>query len=1150
VNVVGNDGDNQITGNAAANSLAGGLGNDTLDGGAGSDTLAGGAGDDVYIVDVTTDVITESAASGTDRVEVALAAAGNYVLSANIENATVTASTSLAVGITGNDANNTLTGNAGNNALAGGLGDDTLAGLAGNDSLSGGGGSDSLAGGTGNDTVNGDDGDDMIDAGTGTDVVDGGAGNDTLVLLGNRADYTIVRGSTTSTQLINLVTGENVTYSNVEQIQFHDQAVAHATLVAKIATPGDDVLTSDNTSETLNGAAGNDTLLGQGGDDMLLGGAGNDVLVGGKGTDILDGGDGNDTYRFAMGDGDDVIDQNDTVAANIDTLEFSDNIAPGDVSISRGYYTYDDLVIRIAKNGDVDQVVVADFFKFDAINNAGAIDQVRFTLGDSNTANDVLWSRSQLANMALTGDDDDNTLVGYVSLNDSMVGGAGNDWMLGSGGNDTLDGGTGNDALYGGAGNDSLIGGAGNDYLAGGDGADTFVGGAGNDSLTGGGGSDTYVFNLGDGQDVISEEFFSDADGRVLDSGDGPAYFVANGDLPRSTDVDTLRFGAGIKSSDLLLTRAGNDLLVTVGIGGDSVTVRNFFTSTISTIDTFAFADQTTWSATVIRAKVLQPTSGDDNLIGYLGADKIGGLAGNDTIDGREGNDTIDGGDGNDSLIGGIGNDSLIGGAGNDTINGGDGANTLTGGVGDDLLLAGSGADVYLWSVGSGWDRIVDTGGLDRLQITASGATLSYNKLNGTDLIITVGGADEGVVIANHFTGSGIETVTLNGSTVNLGAITLGTDLWRGGVGNDTLTGVTTAELMDGGAGNDSISGNGGNDTLIGGTGNDMLKGGTGNDTYLFKAGWGQDVVNESAAAGGSGTLDVIGFNDSDIVPSDIVIRHVGDDMIITRDGSTDSIQVVNGFVGGVIEEIHFANGTTWDQTDLKAQAVLGTSEADSLAGFDSDDSISGADGNDTLIGGAGNDTLGGDAGNDTLDGGYGNDSLSGGDGNNTLYGGAGNDTLVGGADNDSLDGGSGDDVIYDGAGSDTLLGGAGNDTFHLGLDGAAETFAYDDTPVNSGTNELVVFDDVDFDQLWFARNGSDLVVTVLDTNDVVYLKDWYAGSHPVTKFEDANGHDMNADSVAALVTAMSGYTPQAGQTTVTLVGGAGLYTTVDGYWS
>ena len=75
-------------------------------------------GNDTYVVDNRPDVITENVGEGTDLVNVAFTAAGTYILSANIENATVTG-TVAGINITGNAGANLLTGSALANTLDG-----------------------------------------------------------------------------------------------------------------------------------------------------------------------------------------------------------------------------------------------------------------------------------------------------------------------------------------------------------------------------------------------------------------------------------------------------------------------------------------------------------------------------------------------------------------------------------------------------------------------------------------------------------------------------------------------------------------------------------------------------------------------------------------------------------------------------------------------------------------------------------------------------------------------------------------------------------------------------------------------------------------------------------------------------------------------
>ncbi|MFN6034744.1 MAG: bluetail domain-containing putative surface protein [Dolichospermum sp.] len=129
INGTGNSLDNTLTGNSGNNTLTGNAGNDTLNGGAGIDILIGGLGNDVYVVDTTTDTITENANEGTDTVQSSV----TYTLGNNLENLTLTGA--AAINGTGNAGNNTITGNNGNNTLNGGAGADTLTGGTGSDIL-------------------------------------------------------------------------------------------------------------------------------------------------------------------------------------------------------------------------------------------------------------------------------------------------------------------------------------------------------------------------------------------------------------------------------------------------------------------------------------------------------------------------------------------------------------------------------------------------------------------------------------------------------------------------------------------------------------------------------------------------------------------------------------------------------------------------------------------------------------------------------------------------------------------------------------------------------------------------------------------------------------------------------------------------------
>jgi VCBS repeat-containing protein len=229
-------------GNAVNNTITGGIGADTLEGGGGIDTLIGGAGDDIYVVDSTTDIITEAVGGGTDTIVSSI----DYVMAngSNIENLTLTGTAHHA---TGNDGNNVLTGGAGIDTLDGGLGNDTLVGSA---------GSDIMNGGAGDDTYFVSDIGDVVNEAV-------GGGTDTVVV---SSDWTLA--------------------DNIENV----------TLVGTGHT-----LIGNAANNTLSGDVGNDTLDGGLGDDTEIGGEGNDHLISTSGHDILAGGAGDDVYEIHGG---------------------------------------------------------------------------------------------------------------------------------------------------------------------------------------------------------------------------------------------------------------------------------------------------------------------------------------------------------------------------------------------------------------------------------------------------------------------------------------------------------------------------------------------------------------------------------------------------------------------------------------------------------------------------------------------------------------------------------------------------------------------------------------------------------------------------------------------------------------------------------
>ncbi|MFM6090386.1 MAG: lectin-like protein, partial [Dolichospermum sp.] len=207
----GTNGNDNLIGTNGNDILNGFAGNDTLNGGAGIDTLNGGTDNDIYIVDSTTDTITESANAGIDTIQ---SSVSYTIVAANVENLTLTGT---AANGTGNTGNNVITGNSANNTLNGGAGIDTL------------------IGGLGNDIY-------VVDTTTDTITESANAGIDT------------VQSSVTYTVLP----------ANVENLTLTGTA-ANGT-----GNAGNNVITGNGANNTLNGGAGIDTLIGGLGNDIYV----------------------------------------------------------------------------------------------------------------------------------------------------------------------------------------------------------------------------------------------------------------------------------------------------------------------------------------------------------------------------------------------------------------------------------------------------------------------------------------------------------------------------------------------------------------------------------------------------------------------------------------------------------------------------------------------------------------------------------------------------------------------------------------------------------------------------------------------------------------------------------------------------------------
>jgi len=1019
---------------------------------------------------------------------------------------------------------------------------------------------ETFEGKTGNDTVYGDRGSDtyIFGLGDGIDTIydsDTTTGNIDVLSFkeGITPENVIVKRISSDLELGITGTTDKITIKNyfnpylngtgsyigemvnkVEQLKFADGTVWDVDVVKTKAnyiegTSGNDTLYgfSDgytSPDEEFIGGAGNDTIYAYNGNDKIEGNYGNDMMYGGV---------GNDTYIFNLGDGQDIINDYDTSSTNTDIISFGTGINPSDIIV---YKKDTSLVFKI--NGTTDSLTLEKYYE----SSYYKIEQIKF-------ADSTVWGTTEINSQLVhvNGTENADILTG-TDNGDEFLGFAGDDSLYGNGGSDLINGGAGNDKLYGGVGND------------------------------------IYVFNLGDGQDLISD------------------YDTSN------TNTDTISFGTGINPSDIKFYRTDTNLKIVINGTTDSLTLEKYYESSYYKIEQIKFDDGMVWGSAEINS---QPVSSDD-------PDKA------DTLTGTESDDVLMGFGGNDTLSGNGGNDKLDGGTGNDNLNG------------------GTGNDTYIFEKGYGQDTIYDydstTGNVDILKmgegILPSDITLNRNRRN---LELSINGTTDKVTLQSYFDSYSavqyrIEKIQFTDGTIwddeyirQSGKLNvLGTS------DGDSLSGVNGyISVLKGFAGSDNLYGDSGNDILDGGTGNDTLKGGEGNDTYIFEKGYGQDTIYDYDNT--TGNVDILKMGEG-ILPSDITLNRSGKNLELSINGTTDKVTLQYYFDSYSaaqcrIEKIQFTDGTIWNDEYIRQSGklnVLGTSDGDSLSGVNGYISVlKGFAGSDNLYGDSGNDILGGGTGNDTLKGGEGNDTyiFEKGYGQDTIYdydnttgnvdilkmgegilpsditlnrsgknleltingttdkvtlqyyfdsysaaqcriekiqftdGTIWNDeyirqsgklNVLGTYDGDSLSGVNGyisvlkgfegNDYLYGDTGNEILDGGVGNDYLNGGL--GNDTYIFEkgygqdtiyDYDATSGNKDTVTFGE-DLLKMIFTKEGNNLKVSTNGTTDALNINSWYSGNaYQIEEFKASDGSMLPNTQLEQLIQAMAAFTQENG---------------------
>jgi Ca2+-binding RTX toxin-like protein len=170
---------------------------------------------------------------------------------------------------------------------------------------------------------------------------------------------------------------------------------------------------------------------------------------------------------------------------------------------------------------------------------------------------------------------------------------------------------------------------------------------------------------------------------------------------------------------------------------------------------------------------------------------------------------------------------------------------------------------------------------------------------------------------------------------------------------------------------------------------------------------------------------------------------------------------------------------------------------------------------------------------------------------NLTFNGTLGSDMLIGTSSHDTLLGLAGNDTFNGGAGNDLLNGGLGSDTYVFGRGTGQDTVV--DSDATAGAWDVAQWDSaVSSNQLWFARTGNDLSVSVIGTSDRLTVQNWYAGSaHQIEQFKAGDGKVLLNTQVDALVSAMAQFAPPpAGQTSLSSTQQSTLSATLAANWT
>ena len=428
--------------------------------------------------------------------------------------------------------------------------------------------------------------------------------------------------------------------------------------------------------------------------------------------------------------------------------------------------------------------------------------------------------------------------------------------------------------------------------------------------------------------------------------------------------------------------------------------------------------------------------------------------------------------EGNDEINDWDGNTVIDAGAGDDKIRGGNGNDTLIGNTGNDEMEGGLGADTYVFSKGHGQDIIWEDS--DSVHRAADIDAIRFTDVNFNEVKFRQQGND--LVLFGY---AGEDSVTIKRFYSH---IDYQIDRFEFADRTLTLTDLKAAGMrLFGTEGNDEINDWDGNTVIDAGAGDDKIRGGNGNDTLIgntgndeMEGGLGADTYVFSKGHG----RDII-WEDSDSAhrKADIdTIRFTDVNFNEVKFHRKDNDLVLFGYSNNdsIVIKRFFSHVDYQVENFVFADRTLTLKEMQSeglcFVGTDGDDEM--YDWSD----GSGKAIYEGGRGNDTLNGNYGADTY----------------------------------IFNKGHGKDSI---------------------FEDASSAINPEDVIRFDQIsDVSQLWFSRKNNSLVISELNTEDNVTIKNWYNHqNYKVEKIQLADGKSLNITQVEKLVEAMAAFESQYG---------------------